>query len=88
MFRFSFGTVVNVSGDCVTVKEYNFAEERDVDSDYHVNGEIEFGNIAELEDLIPGDSVVVEFIVTVERSVITVLSKESLEQPASDSILL
>lgn len=60
--KFTFGTVVKVSSETITVKEYSFLQDANVEVEYHANSQTEFGNIAMLAELKSGDSVVLNFI--------------------------
>jgi tetratricopeptide (TPR) repeat protein len=74
--KFSFGKVVKVSSNCLTVKEYDFASDSDVDCTYHLNERYEFGNMTKAEELQPGDSVVLDYIEVNGQRLVIALAKE------------
>jgi len=58
--KFFFGKVVSVGAGFLTVLEYDFERDADVNETYHVNSETEYGNIGTLGDLKTGDDVVLD----------------------------
>ena len=73
---FSFGTVVAVAPETLTVKEYDFEKDKDVIGSYRVTRDTELGNINRLADLNPGDDVVLDYAVRGKERVATTLVKE------------
>jgi hypothetical protein len=75
--KFTFGTVVKTSGDCVTIRQYNFARDADEEVDYQVNDATEFGNVTKAGELKPGDRVVVDFTESGGQNLVVALVKET-----------
>ncbi len=74
--KFSFGKVVSVVDMDITVKEYDFAKDADVDTVYTATTETEYGNIAALKDLVAGDDIVIDYLEKDGKKLITTLVKE------------
>jgi hypothetical protein len=74
--KFSFGKVVSVAADQVTVKEYDFAKDADVEVVYSVSAETEFGNVSKVTDLVANDDIVVDYVEKDGKRLITTLVKE------------
>jgi hypothetical protein len=83
--KFSFGKVVSVAADQVTVKEYDFAKDADVEVVYSVTAETELGNVNAVADLIAEDDVVIDYVEKEGKRVVTTLVKEEkgAEVPAT-----
>jgi len=60
-WEFTFGKVVSVSNDQITISEYNLESEQEVEVTYGVSATTEFINIEGLSGLKPGDDVEIEF---------------------------
>ena len=73
---FSFGKVVSVSENILKVREYDFANDSDVDATYEITPETEFGNITSLADLRAGDDVVMDYTDSGDRRTIVTLVRE------------
>ena len=81
--KFSFGKVVSIADGVVTVKEYDFTKDADVEVAYTVTAETEFGNINAVADLKAGDDIVIDYLEKEGKRVVTTLVKEEKEmQPA------
>jgi hypothetical protein len=82
--KFSFGKVVSVAADAITVKEYDFAKDADVEVAYAVTPETELGNINAVADLKASDDVVIDYVEKDGKRVVTTLVKEEkgAETPA------
>jgi hypothetical protein len=74
--KFSFGKVVSISGQEITVKEYDFAKDADVEMKYTVTAETELGNINAVTDLVANDDVVIDFAEKDGKRVVMTLVKE------------
>lgn len=74
--KFSFGKVVSVGADQITVKEYDFAKDADVEVVYSVSAETEYGNVTALKDLAAGDDIVVDYTEKDGQRLVTTLVKE------------
>ncbi len=74
--KFSFGKVVSVVDGVITVKEYDFAKDADVETGYAVTAETDFGNINAVTDLQAGDDIVIDYIEKEGKRVVTTLVKE------------
>ncbi|MFH0753900.1 MAG: hypothetical protein V2A70_04980 [Candidatus Omnitrophota bacterium] len=87
--KFSFGKVVNVSAQQITVKEYDFAKDADVEVSYDVTAETEFGNVNAVTDLAVNDDVVIDFTEKDGKRVVMTLVKEDkgAEAPAGTEAL-
>jgi cytoskeletal protein RodZ len=83
--KFSFGKVVSVAADSVTVKEYDFAKDADVEMSYTLTPETELGNINAIADLKAGDDIVIDYVEKDGARKVTTLVKEEkgAEAPAS-----
>lgn len=84
---FSFGQVVSIGDQQVTIKEYDFVQDADVEVVYDVTSETEYGNVTSLSDLVVADNVVVDYMEKDGKKVITTLVKEevSAETPEDAS---
>jgi hypothetical protein len=84
--KFSFGKVVSVAADSVTVKEYDFAKDADVEMSYTLTPETELGNINAIADLKVGDDIVIDYVEKDGKRKVTTLVKEEkgAEAPAND----
>ncbi len=79
--RFSFGRVISVGAEAITVREYDFERDEDVEVVYEVVPETEFGNIDELAELQPDDDVVLDYqVVDGERVATTLVREEAGEE--------
>ncbi|MEI6437829.1 MAG: hypothetical protein WCO69_03650 [Candidatus Omnitrophota bacterium] len=74
--KFSFGKVISVADGVVTVKEYDFAKDVDVETSYSVTAETELGNINAVADLKAGDDIVIDYLDKEGKRVVTTLVKE------------
>lgn len=74
--KFSFGKVVSVGEDQITIKEYDFAKDADVEVVYAVTSETELGNINAVKDLAADDDVVIDYTENAGKRVVTTLVKE------------
>jgi cytoskeletal protein RodZ len=74
--KFSFGKVVSVAADSVTVKEYDFAKDADVEMSYTLTPETELGNINAVADLKVGDDIVIDYVEKDGKRKVTTLVKE------------
>lgn len=74
--KFSFGKIVSVAEDQITVKEYDFAKDADVETTYAISAETELGNINAVKDLVVGDDVVLDYSEKDGQRVVTTLVKE------------
>lgn len=81
--HFSFGKVRSVSRHCIVLTEYDFAVDADTQVVYLVTPSTELGNIDALEDLSPGDSVVLDYRMDGDRRIVTTLVKEEQEEERS-----
>lgn len=80
--RFSFGKVVSVSRFVITVREYDFAQDKDIESTYYATPETEYGNIASLTELKKNDDVVMDFMIIHGRRVVSTIVRE-ISEPKS-----
>ncbi|MBF0485413.1 MAG: hypothetical protein HQL16_02750 [Candidatus Omnitrophica bacterium] len=85
--KFSFGKVVNVAAGQITVKEYDFTKDADVEMTYSVTSETELGNINAVTDLTANDDVVIDYVEKDGKRVVTTLVKEEkgAETPAAST---
>ncbi len=74
--KFSFGKVVSVNAQQVTVKEYDFAKDADVEMVYTVTAETELGNVNAVTDLAANDDIVIDYVEKDGQRVVTTLVKE------------
>ena len=74
--KFSFGKVVSVNAQQVTVKEYDFAKDADVEMVYTVTAETELGNVNAVTDLAANDDIVIDYVEKDGKRVVTTLVKE------------
>ena len=85
--KFSFGKVISVAADSITVKEYDFAKDTDVEVAYSVTPETELGNVNAVADLKADDDVVIDYVEKDGKRVVTTLVKEEkgAEAPAAEA---
>lgn len=83
--KFSFGKVMSVAADQVTIKEYDFAKDADVEVAYTVTSATELGNVASVKDLVADDDVVIDYVEQDGKRVVTTLVREEkgAEVPAA-----
>ena len=86
---FCFGKVVEVSADTLTIREYDFTLDADVNQTYKVTPSTEYGNVTSLAGLRAGDDVVLDYQRTSTANWITVLVKEVTgdEEDAADLMM-
>ena len=84
--KFSFGKIVSVGEGQITVKEYDFAKDADVETVYTLTSETELGNINAVKDLVVGDDVVLDYAEKDGKRMVTTLVKEEkgAETPAAE----
>ena len=85
--QFTFGAVVKVVGNRLTVKEYDFARDADVEREYYTHAETEYGNVAKLEELAPNDQVVLDYTEAGGQRRIAILVKEACNEAVSSNAL-
>src|SRR5262245_11236192 len=61
MLEFTFGTLVRVSNDEITILEYNFEQEKEMEQSYAVTPATEFINVENLAALKIGEEIEIEF---------------------------
>ena len=59
---YSFGTVVSIGPDTLTVSEYNYESDLEQEVAYKIADDAEFTNARSLKDIVKGDSVDITFI--------------------------
>jgi len=74
--KFSFGKVIAVADTQITVKEYDFTKDADVETAYSITKETELGNINAIADLKAGDDIVIDYVEKEGKRVVTTLVKE------------
>jgi hypothetical protein len=74
--KFSFGKVVSIADGQITVKEYDFTKDIDVEAVYSIVKETELGNINAVTDLKAGDDVVIDYIEKDGKRQVSTLVKE------------
>jgi tetratricopeptide (TPR) repeat protein len=74
--KFTFGTIVRAADHRVVVREYDFALDSDVEREYGVNDETELGNLSGLDQLVPGESVVLDYTESNGQRLIRTIVKE------------
>jgi len=70
---------VSVSRCSLTVREYDFAQDKDVEVAYYTTPETEYGNITNLADLKKNDDIVVDYNISNGRRALTTLVREIAE---------
>ena len=61
MLEFTFGTLVRVSNEEITILEYNFEQEKEMEQIYAVTPATEFINVQSLSALKIGEEIEIEF---------------------------
>ncbi|MBF0122762.1 MAG: hypothetical protein HQL21_05070 [Candidatus Omnitrophica bacterium] len=74
--KFSFGKIVSVGEGQITVKEYDFAKDADVETIYFLTAETELGNVNAVKDLAVGDDIVLDYAEKDGKRTVTTLVKE------------
>jgi len=78
---FSYGTISNVSSGAITVQEYNYETDEELEAVYVVGPETEFKNANSLQDISAGVNVDIIFdVVDGKKNAKSI----SVEEPASD----
>ena len=73
---FAFGTVVSVGDNSLTILEYNFDTEQEVQMTYEANAETKYENVAALKELMANDEVEVNYKEQDGKKVATFISKD------------
>jgi len=61
MLEFTFGTLVRVSNEEITILEYNFEQEKEAEQTYVISSTTEFINVENLAALKIGEEIEIEF---------------------------
>ena len=83
MLEFTFGTLVRVSNDAITISEYNFEQEKEMEQNYAVTPETEFVNVENLSALKIGEEIEIEFKVKDGQKVAMAIAKDE-DLPVDD----
>jgi len=83
MLEFTFGTLVRVSNDQITILEYNFDQEKETEQSYGVSSTTEFVNIENLAALKIGEEIEIEFKEKDGKKVAMAIAKDE-ETPLDD----
>lgn len=78
--KFSFGKVVAVSLQSLTVREFDFAKDTDVEVSYQLLPDTEYGNLSEQRPLRIGDDVVLDYREEAGQRLVSTLVRETAEQ--------
>ncbi len=76
---FGFGTVSSVAKDKITVKEYNYETDTEMDVSYGVTSETELEGYESFGEIAAGDQVEVEYVTRANEKVALYVAKEELE---------
>ncbi|HNV85394.1 MAG TPA: hypothetical protein PKL97_00335 [Candidatus Omnitrophota bacterium] len=77
---YSFGTVKQVSPTEITVSEYDYETDNDVDVVYALDPKLELKNVDSTDKIAAGDSVDITFVMRDGKKVITLLSVEKFTE--------
>jgi len=83
--RFSFGKVISLVSNILTVKEYDFAKDADVETAYLLQAETEYGNVSEERPLQIGDDVVLDYLERDGQRLVTTLVREVPDTEAAEA---
>ena len=73
---FAFGTVVSIGDNSLTILEYNFDNEQEVQMIYDVNADTKFENVSSIKEIAVNDEVEVNFKEQDGKKVATFISKD------------
>ena len=77
---FSFGKVVSVAKNKLTISEYSFASDNDVEMAYEVSPKTEFANIRSLDGIKQEDDIVLDYIVKRGKRIATIIVREEKKE--------
>ncbi|MBU2541773.1 MAG: hypothetical protein KJ593_07720 [Candidatus Omnitrophica bacterium] len=82
-----YGIVKSVSPDYITVTEYDYINEQEIDTTYVIDPATELSNVDSLENINMGDNVGIDYIIRDEKRVakIIIVYKESYEEEYKSS---
>ena len=80
--EYSWGKVSSLSSNQITVKEYDYESDEEVDVTYAIDPEVKIKNVNSLEEITIGDSVGIDFVVRNSEKVAKaiVVEKSSYEE--------
>jgi len=78
---YSFGTVKLVSPTEITVSEYDYETDNDIDVLYALDSKLELKNVDSADKIAAGDSVDITFVIRDGKKVVTLLSVEKFTEP-------
>ena len=87
IWEFTFGKIVRISKEQVTIMEYNFEQEQEMEGAYEIGESTEFLNVEGLSALRVDDDVEIEFRPVDGKNIIMAIAKdegESLEELPED----
>ena len=82
--KYSFGTVVKVSESEVTVLEYDYSKDQEVEVAYTVNADTQLDNLGSLQELAKDDNIEVYFKEVDGKKVASMLIKESMVEEGAE----
>jgi hypothetical protein len=80
--EYSWGRVSSLSSNQITVKEYDYESDEEVDVTYAIDPEVKIENVNSLEEITIGDSVGIDFVVRDSEKVakVIIVEKSSYEE--------
>jgi len=79
IWEFTFGKVTRISKDQITIMEYNFEQEKEMEGVYEVGEATEFLNVDGLSGFRVNDEVEIEFKPVNGKNVIMAIAKDEIE---------
>ena len=61
--EYTYGTVTKIAGDQVTISEYDFEADKDVEMTYQVDPKAEFENVKSAAEVKVGDNIEIDYLV-------------------------
>lgn len=83
MLEFTFGTLVRVSNEEITILEYNFEQEKETEQNYAITPATEYINVESLSALKIGEEIEIEFKEKDGQKVAMAIAKDE-ELPVDD----
>jgi len=80
--EYSWGRVSSLSSNQITVKEYDYESDEEVDVTYVIDPKVKIENVNSLEEITIGDSVGIDFVVRKDKKVakVIIVEKSSYEE--------
>lgn len=84
--EYTYGVVANVSAGQITIEEYDYDKDEDVEQSYSIDAATEFENVESAEEIAAGDYVDIDYITKSGKRIAKaiIVEKETLEEPTGE----